>query len=348
MFGAGEPRLAPLGVAEAARLAAVRADIDPVRLRKELEWLPAPRVRNALPELMADVDTRVLGALTAAGWSAELRPFVVRDIQAWADGFDPSVVERVPRLAGVNVVAVKEGTESTDAVVVLAHHDTVPGTGGADDNGSGVVGLLELARVLAPVRQRRTVILAAVDHEELGFWGSRQLVAELSAERRVLGAFVFEMLAYASAEEGSQQLPPRIGAIYPGQARRVASGGARGDFTAVIYTGPSRALATSVGELLAHLGGPGAAMLLRAPADLPVIGPLLARVVPFVRDFARSDHVPFWDAGLPAVQITDTANFRNPHYHRPGDTPDTLNYDRLADVVAATAIAVERLAGRVD
>jgi Zn-dependent M28 family amino/carboxypeptidase len=77
-----------------------------------------------------------------------------------------------------------------------------------------------------------------------------------------------------------------------------------------------------------------------------VIGPLLARTLPFVRDFARSDHVPFWEAGLPAVQITDTANFRNPHYHRPSDTPGTLDYDRLADVIAAAAIAVERVASR--
>jgi len=84
------------------------------------------------------------------------------------------------------------------------------------------------------------------------------------------------------------------------------------------------------------------------PTGLPALGPLLERTVPFARDFARSDHVPFWEAGVPAVQITDTANFRNPHYHRSGDTPETLDYHRLADVVAATALAVERVAERID
>jgi Zn-dependent M28 family amino/carboxypeptidase len=69
-------------------------------------------------------------------------------------------------------------------------------------------------------------------------------------------------------------------------------------------------------------------------------------VAPWVREFARSDHVELWKAGVPAVQITDTANFRNPNYHQPSDTPDTLDYDRLAAIVAATGVVVERLGGR--
>jgi Zn-dependent M28 family amino/carboxypeptidase len=295
---------------------------------------------------MAGVDQLVLDQFTAAGWQAGLRPFEVRDALAWADPPRGRDTELTSHVAGVNVVAVKEGTDSRDALVVVAHHDTVPGTGGADDNGSGVAGLLELARLLGPVPLRRSVVLAAVDHEELGFWGSQQLVDELRSDRRILGAIVYEMLAYVSAAPDSQLLPPRIGTVYRGQVRRIAANGGRGDFTAVLYRRSSREIATALGECLAQLAGPAAAILLRAPADLPAIGPLLARTVPFVRDFARSDHVPFWDAGLPAVQVTDTANFRNPHYHGPTDTPDTLDYGRLADVVAATAVTVEELAGR--
>ncbi|MDQ1652165.1 MAG: hypothetical protein QOI35_1365 [Cryptosporangiaceae bacterium] len=321
----------------------MRAQVDPDRLRATLEQLPGPRNRQFSPAAMATADALCLGAFRDAGWTAGLRPFEARDVPSWAAS---SGLDRAPAavLPGVNVVAVKEGAESTDALVVVAHHDTVPDSAGADDNGSGVVALLELARLLAPVPLRRTVVLAAVDHEELGFYGSAQLVADLTGERRVLGALVYEMLGYSSAEPGSQRLPPKIGAIYRGQVRRIAERGHKGDFAAVIYGGSARPLAACFAECLTGLAGPEAAILLRAPADLPVIGPLLARKIPFVRDFARSDHVPFWAAGLPAVQITDTANFRNPHYHQAGDTPATLDYGRIADITAATAVAIERLA----
>jgi len=346
IFGAAEPRLRRLDPALAERAAAIRAEIDPVCLRRSLERLPAPRVRRHMPDAMAAVDALLLDGFRAAGWRAEPRRFEVRGVWAWADAFGWPRIEPVAALAGVNVVAIKEGI-SPEALVVVAHHDTVPGSGGADDNGSGVVGLMELARLLGPLPLRRSVVLAAVDHEELGFHGSRHLVSDLIAERRVVGALVYEMLAYTTEAPGSQQLPPAIGAVYRGQVRKVRARGLRGDFTAVIYRQSASALATCFAECLTHLAGPTATILLRAPTDLPVLGPLIGRAIPFARDFARSDHVPFWEAGLPAVQITDTANFRNPHYHRPGDTPDTLDYDRLADVVAATALTIERVAQRV-
>jgi Zn-dependent M28 family amino/carboxypeptidase len=74
-----------------------------------------------------------------------------------------------------------------------------------------------------------------------------------------------------------------------------------------------------------------------------VVGPALG-LLPVARNFSRSDHVRFWLAGMPAIQVTDTANFRNPHYHRSTDTPETLDYDTLARITAATALLTERLA----
>jgi hypothetical protein len=340
MFGAAEPHLRPLEPERARRLVGLRAEVDESRLRQALEDLPAPRIRSHTPDRIAAVDDALLDTFTTAGFAASFDRFRVRDTHDWVDGetYGPTVAK--VDLPGVNVVAVKEG-RIRDAVVVLAHHDTVPGTGGADDNGSGVVAL---ARLLGPVSFHRTVVLAAVDHEELGFLGAYRLVGRLAAERPVVGAYVFEMLAYSSTEPGSQQLPPGIGLLYPGQVKRIRANADRADFTAVLYRRSGRALAVTFAEALAHLAGPTATVLLRTPTDLPVLGPVLARTVPFTRDFGRSDHVPFWAAGLPAVQITDTANFRNPHYHQPTDLPATLDFGRLADVTAATALAVERLA----
>lgn len=272
-------------------------------------------------------------AFVSHGWQAELRPFTASHPAG----------TRTHILPGVNIVATKDGA-SSEAVVVVAHHDTVPGSGGADDNGSGVAGLIELARLLAPMRLRRTVVLAAVDHEELGFVGSRQLVRQLMAERRVAGVFVFEMLAYRDRTPGSQRVPGGLGVIYPRLVRRLRARGLRGDFTAVIYRRTSQPLAAAFVEALRRLAGDHAAVPVRAPGDVPLLGPVLARTVPLVRDFVRSDHVAFWEVGLPAVQITDTANFRNPHYHLAGDTPDTLDYEQLADVVAATTLAVAHIA----
>jgi Zn-dependent M28 family amino/carboxypeptidase len=84
-------------------------------------------------------------------------------------------------------------------------------------------------------------------------------------------------------------------------------------------------------------------ILLRDPLDLPFGGRLL-RALPAARDFSRSDHVNFWRAGLPAIHVTNTANFRNPNYHRRTDTPETVDYDTLVGIVAATGLLIERLA----
>src|SRR5688500_15627143 len=127
MFGTAEPRLRPLDPVWTRRAGAVREAVDRGRLERLLRLLPAPRVRWQRPEVMAGGDAMVLDAFASTGWPARLRRFDVG-----------------PGRPGVNVVAVREGS-SRDAVVVIAHHDTVPGTGGADDNGSGVVALMELA-----------------------------------------------------------------------------------------------------------------------------------------------------------------------------------------------------------
>jgi hypothetical protein len=344
IFGAAEPRLRPLDPAQLRRVHDLRSAVDDAALGRDLAALPAPRVRAHAPQVSAALDARLRGDFERAGWTARLDPFRITGEPGW--GPDGDLVAGLT-FDGVNVVASKEGT-APEAILVVAHHDTVPGTGGADDNGTGIAGLLALARLLGPARFGRSVLLAAVDHEEIGFLGARRLVGRVSAARPIAGAYVFEMLGYTSAEPGSQRLIPGLGLLYPGQVRRIRANGQRGDFCAVLYRRSGSAMAALFAAGLTQLTGPGGAVLLRAPTDLPVLGPLLARAVPFTRHFARSDHLPFWEAGLPAVQITDTANFRNPHYHEPGDVPETIDLARVGDVVAATAFAIETLAGRLD
>jgi hypothetical protein len=152
-------------------------------------------------------------------------------------------------------------------------------------------------------------------------------------------------MAFTSREPGSQFLPAGLGAVYTGQVRRIKANGRTGDFTNVMYRGSARSLAATFAGALDALVGEGTTVMLRDPVDLPGIGSVLKRTVPFVRNFGRSDHAAFWERGFPAIMVNDTANFRNPNYHRGTDTPETLDYERLADITAATAFTVEALAG---
>ncbi|MEO3748666.1 M20/M25/M40 family metallo-hydrolase [Plantactinospora sp. B5E13] len=342
------PRLRPLAVPLAAQLDAVRAAVDEGRLRQHVERLDAPRSRRHAPDGLARAETYVVRELEQAGWLVERRPF-------------PLPGRTTP---GVNLLARPPATARPPAVpastVLLgAHLDTVFGSPGADDNASGVACLLELARLLPSHGLAAPVRLAVFDEEETGLHGSRALAAELTGTDRIevdgtdaeaVGAerpaavVVFECVGYYSREPRSQTLPPGASLVFPGQRRRAGRRGWRGDWTLVAYRRSSRPLARLIGECLTHLAGSGTAILARDPLDIPVVGPLLRRYVPATRHFARSDHQPFWAVGVPAVQLTDTADFRNPHYHRPSDTPETLDYRRMADIVAATAVATSPLA----
>ncbi len=319
------------------------ARVDRARLWALVSALPGPRSRLHAPAAMDATDALILEGLRAAGWPAERQPFTFTGARGYRDYGDYGPIT-YPRLEGANIVAVKRG-RAPAAVAVIAHHDTVRDSPGADDNGAAVAALVELARLLAPVRLHRTVVLAATDMEELGFFGARALGVRLWRERSLHGLINLESVAYTAAAPDSQVVPPGLALLYPAQYRRVQARQRRGDFTALIYNGPAAGLAAAFAAGLAHLAGAHAPLLLRNPLDLPWVGRLLPVAVPAVLNFARSDHLPFWLAGVPAVLVTDTANFRNPHYHRPTDTPETLDVERLAAVTAAAAVAVAWTAG---
>jgi Zn-dependent M28 family amino/carboxypeptidase len=118
-----------------------------------------------------------------------------------------------------------------------------------------------------------------------------------------------------------------------------------GDFVALVHRRDSAQLARSLAAGLARSAGNVPAVLLEDPRGRRVVGPLLSRLLPPLRNLSRSDHAVFWSLGVPAVMVTDSANFRTPHYHRPTDTAEKLDYRILASVVNATADAVAEHAG---
>ena len=344
--GTREPRPLPVEPRLLAWADGIRGLISSDRLRDDVVRFPGPRNRLHSPEAMLEAEDLALRRFEELGWETRRLPFSASNVAAKLDygKYEEFVY---PRLEGANLVAVREGQEDTAAVVLLAHLDTVRDTPGANDNTASVAALLELARVLSLCRFRHSVLFALPDMEEIGLTGARALAKELVAQRRVLGVLCLETLAYTAAEPNTQRLPPRIELLFPEQARRIRDRQWRGDFTLVLYNGPGTPLAASFAGGLSHIAGPDAVLQLRSPGDLPLTGALLKRFVPMVRNFSRSDHVPFWEARIPALMISDTANFRYPHYHLPTDTPEKLNYQRLAEVAAATAVVIAQAAGLI-
>jgi Zn-dependent M28 family amino/carboxypeptidase len=224
-----------------------------------------------------------------------------------------------------NVVA-RFGPEAGERIVVGAHYDAAGERPAADDNASGVAGLLELARLLGrrppPVR----VDLVAYTLEEPPYFGTPHMgsVRHARALRRqgaVLRAmFSLEMIGTFSDAPGSQRYPtPLFGLYYPG----------RGDFICLVGRYADAALARRVKRAMG------------AAAPLPVYS---VNSPPGVPGIDPSDHSSYWDEGYPALMVTDTAHFRNERYHSAEDTADRLDYPRMALVVDGVHAAVRDLA----
>jgi hypothetical protein len=207
--------------------------------------------------------------------------------------------------------------------VVGAHYDTVQGSPGADDNASGVAGMLELARLTAERPLRRAMRFVGFSLEEppvfrssrMGSMAYAQSLREEAAP--VLGMVSLEMIGYYCHLKGCQFYPLRLFRLFfPRQ----------GDFIAFVGDVASRRFTRQMKALFAE------------HCALPAECLNAVRAVPGV-DF--SDHYSFWKNGYRAFMVTDTAFYRNPYYHAPGDTPDTLDYARMAEVVRGLYKAFE-------
>jgi len=211
---------------------------------------------------------------------------------------------------------------SLPPLILGAHFDTVAGSPGADDNASALAVMLHVARQVQHIRLVRPIRLIAFNLEEENLLGSAAYASFLSGTSEAIhGAIILECVGYASHQEGSQKIPPGVPIAVP----------TIGDFLAVIGNERSQALTGSVTH----------AMRLHLPI-VPLIVPGNGEQLP---DTRRSDHTSFWEHGFPAVMLTDTANFRNPHYHRATDTLETLNLDFIASVAEGVTATVMALAG---
>jgi hypothetical protein len=222
-----------------------------------------------------------------------------------------------------NIIAYgKKFDPSRSAILLGAHYDTVPGTPGADDNASAVAVLLETTRLVMSdsPESMANILFVAFSTEEppsfgTGRMGSRAFVGALDELGYTIeGAIILEMVGYYDHRPHTQRIPQ--GVDFPGV-------GDTGDFVGIIADGQSAALAERTLAGYRHSGS-------RLEAVLMIFPEPRGQVATLIR---LSDHVSFWDAGIPAVMITDTAFLRNPSYHRPTDRMSTLSIPAMENVV---------------
>ena len=300
-------------------------------------WVTQPLFSRATPSAVRTVDPARLEAHVRK-LSVELGPRdeshvenldrVAAYIKDELSQTTPLVSEQPYRLEGKsyrNVIA-QFGPETEERIIVGAHYDTAGPLPGADDNASGVAGLIELARLLGRQPPPLRVELVAFTLEEPPYFRTTGMGSSVHAESlrqhnvRVRAMFSLEMIGYFSDASGSQQFPiGPLSAFYPSTGNFIGVVGRLGDWSLVRRT--------------------KAAM--RNAAPLPVYSINAPGIVPGV-DF--SDQLNYWRAGYDAVMITDSAFYRNRNYHTAADTAEKLDYKRMAMVVEGVYAAVVELA----
>ena len=250
--------------------------------------------------------------------------------QFTACGLEPARQSyEVARLPVDNIEATLPGTSRAREIIVLgAHYDTITGCPGANDDATGVAALLELARRPAQRRHLRTIRFVAFVNEEPPFFRTRDMgsVVYANAARargdRIAGMIALDTMGYYSTAQDSQRYPVAVGPFYP-----------------------------DVGNFIAFVSNLASARLLmkaRRAFRHRTSFPLQTAALPgSVGGVGWSDHWSFWQAGYPAMMVTDTAPFRYPWYHAAEDTPDRICDEQLAAVVDGLEYVATVLAGGV-
>jgi len=311
----------------------------------ELIRMPGDSFSGPLPELTQDEQRiseylrRDVLQLTDFGQRNVVDLYALKTTANWLDTEFSKVgysVERQSYLIGNwsydNVIAELPGGDRREEIIIIgAHYDTaedskLQGTVGANDNASGVAGLLALARTFIGTRPSRTIRFIAFVNEEPASFKSEDMGSLVYARRaheqgdHIVAMISLETIGYYSDEPGSQKYPLIFDQFYPDT----------GNFIGFVGNISSRKL---VRESIA---------LFRSTATIPSQGLAAPEYIPGI---GWSDHWSFWQVGYPGIMVTDTAPFRYPHYHTPKDTPDKLDFERMGRVVKGLEAMVRGLSG---
>ena len=286
-----------------------------VRIRADVTALASGVGKRSTmdPRGMAEAAKWIMAQMEALGYGKPNETFVKRNARV------PNLEYVIPATAG--------SPHAKEVVVIGAHYDTFQGTPGADDNASGVASLLALARAFAGKSQARELRLVFFINEEppsfqtsdMGSW----VYAKACRARNddIVAMLSLETMGFYTNEIGYQKYPPLVSGLYPEE----------GNFIAFVGNLGSRSLTRRCVRVF------------REQVQFPSEGAALPGYFPGV---GWSDHWAFWQEGYPGVMITDTAPFRNPHYHLASDKPDTLDYDAMSRVAEGLVEVVEDLTNK--
>jgi len=225
-----------------------------------------------------------------------------------------------------NLEVTRLGTTRPEQIILIgAHYDTVLGSPGANDNGSGIAALLELSRLFSEREPNCSIRFVAFTNEEAPFFftqrqGSRVYAEEAKRHGDDIHLMIaLETMGCFSNEPGSQHYPPLFRHFYPSQ----------GNFIALVSNLRSRRLMRRLAKAF------------RQVSDFPLEHLATFSLIPGV---AWSDHLSFWMQGYKALMVTDTAFYRYPYYHTAQDTAEKLDYEKLGRVTEGLCEAISLLA----
>lgn len=293
------------------------AAADSNRLRANLEFLEGVRNRTTNPTHLQETKDSIENTFVNAGFKTEIYTFMRGNYTAH------------------NFLGTLQGSsEDSEYFLLGGHYDTVTNSPGADDNGSAIAGMMEAIALMKDYNFKKSIKFVGFDLEETGLEGSTNFVTNsLRADESLLGFLNFEMIGYFTNEPFTQQFPAGFEAIFPAAAAQVNADSARGNFITVVgnqtHSGLADSFVVASQKYVPEL------------KTLKVISPGMGTLVP---DLLRSDHGPFWFAGLPALMLTDGSEFRNPNYHTINDKVETLNFTFMNNVVKAAVATIAKLA----
>ncbi|MFH1197918.1 MAG: M20/M25/M40 family metallo-hydrolase [bacterium] len=234
-----------------------------------------------------------------------------------------------------NIIGRLPGLTNEKATIIIdGHYDCVPGSPGADDNGTAVAGVLQAINVLSEFNFKKTLEFIFFDVEEDGLVGSRRYVQTDRPNFNLIeGVINFEMVGYYSDAPNSQIIPPGFELLFPAAVASIQADQNKGNFLLNTANVNSNSL-RFVFDSCAVKYVPELRVISLAVAGFGTVAPILR----------RSDHASFWDASIKALMLTDGAETRNTNYHTANDASSTLNQQFYTNVVKATIATAAKLA----